>query len=38
VPPVPVTVKARDGKTDLYGFLFKPTTFDASKKYPIVNN
>jgi dipeptidyl aminopeptidase/acylaminoacyl peptidase len=31
-------VKARDGKTDLYGFLFKPTNFDASKKYPIVNN
>ena len=38
VPPVPITVKARDGKTDLYGFLFKPTNFDASKKYPIVNN
>jgi dipeptidyl-peptidase 4 len=37
VPPVPITVKARDGKTDLYGFLFKPTSFDASKKYPIVN-
>ena len=38
VPPVPITVKARDGKTDLYGFLFKPTSFDATKKYPIVNN
>jgi dipeptidyl-peptidase-4 len=38
VPPVPITVKARDGKTDLYGFLFKPTDFDASKKYPIVNH
>ena len=38
VPPTPITVKARDGKTDLYGFLFKPTHFDASKKYPIVNN
>jgi len=38
VPPTPITVKARDGKTDLYGFLFKPTSFDASKKYPIVNN
>jgi len=37
VPPMPVTVKGRDGKTDLYGFLFKPTTFDATKKYPIVN-
>jgi len=37
VPPVPIMVKARDGKTDLYGFMFKPTNFDASKKYPIVN-
>jgi dipeptidyl aminopeptidase/acylaminoacyl peptidase len=37
VPPTPITVKARDGKTDLYGFLFKPTNFDPKKKYPIVN-
>jgi dipeptidyl aminopeptidase/acylaminoacyl peptidase len=37
VPPTPIKVKARDGKTDLYGFMFKPTRFDASKKYPIVN-
>jgi dipeptidyl-peptidase-4 len=38
VAPVPITVKARDGKTDLYGYMFKPTDFDASKKYPIVNH
>jgi dipeptidyl aminopeptidase/acylaminoacyl peptidase len=37
VPPVPIKVKARDGKTDLYGFMFKPSKFDASKKYPIIN-
>jgi len=37
VPPVPITAKARDGKTDLYGLMFKPTNFDASKRYPIVN-
>jgi len=36
-PPVPITVKARDGKTDLYGLLVKPTDFDASKKYPVVD-
>jgi dipeptidyl aminopeptidase/acylaminoacyl peptidase len=36
-PPVPITVKARDGATDLYGLLFKPTNFDAAKKYPIIN-
>jgi dipeptidyl-peptidase 4 len=38
VPPVPIKVKARDGKTDLYGLMFKPTNLDASKKYPIINN
>ena len=36
VAPQDIVVKARDGKTDLYGLLFKPTNFDASKKYPIV--
>jgi dipeptidyl aminopeptidase/acylaminoacyl peptidase len=38
VPPMPIKVKARDGKTDLYGLMFKPSHFDASKKYPIVNH
>jgi dipeptidyl-peptidase 4 len=38
VPPVRIKVKARDGKTDLYGLMFKPTKLDASKKYPIINN
>jgi dipeptidyl aminopeptidase/acylaminoacyl peptidase len=37
-PPLPITVKARDGVTDLYGLLFRPTTFDAAKRYPIINN
>jgi len=37
VPPIPIKVKARDGKTDVYGFMFKPSKFDPSKKYPIVN-
>jgi dipeptidyl aminopeptidase/acylaminoacyl peptidase len=37
-PPVPFTVKARDGVTDLYGLMFKPVNFDAGKKYPIVNH
>jgi len=37
-PPVPITVKARDGVTDLYGLMFEPTNLDRSKKYPIVNN
>jgi len=36
-PPTPIKVKARDGKTDLYGLMFKPSNLDTSKKYPIVN-
>lgn len=37
VAPEPFTVKARDGKTDLYGLMFKPANFDPAKHYPIVN-
>jgi dipeptidyl-peptidase-4 len=37
-PPVPITVKARDGKTDLYGLMYVPTTLDSTKKYPIINH
>lgn len=37
-PLTPITLNARDGKTDLYGFMFKPTNFDASQRYPIINH
>ncbi|HXJ94450.1 MAG TPA: DPP IV N-terminal domain-containing protein [Terriglobia bacterium] len=37
-PPQPITVKARDGSTDLYGLMFLPTHLDPQKKYPIVNH
>jgi len=37
-PPIPITVKARDGKTDLYGLMYVPTNLDRTKKYPIVNH
>jgi dipeptidyl-peptidase-4 len=37
-PPMPITVKARDGKTDLYGLMYVPTNLDRTKKYPIVNH
>ena len=36
--PVPITVKARDGKTDLYGLMYVPTNLDSTKKYPIINH
>lgn len=35
-PPEEFVVKAADGKTDLYGVLFKPYNFDPSRTYPIV--
>jgi dipeptidyl-peptidase 4 len=37
VAPVPIIVKARDGKTDLYGMMFKPSHFDPAKKYPVID-
>ncbi len=37
VPPVPIKVKGRDGTTDLYGFMFKPTHFETTRKYAIVD-
>ena len=37
-PPQPITVKARDGVTDVYGLMFKPTNLDPTKKYPIINH
>jgi dipeptidyl-peptidase-4 len=36
-PPMPIRMTAADGKTDIYGLLFRPTNFDPSKKYPIIN-
>lgn len=36
-PPARITVKGRDGKTDLYGLMFTPTNLDSTKKYPIIN-
>ncbi|MEZ5306450.1 MAG: DPP IV N-terminal domain-containing protein [Pyrinomonadaceae bacterium] len=36
-PPTPITVKSRDGRWDLYGLMFTPTTLDPMRKYPVVN-
>jgi dipeptidyl aminopeptidase/acylaminoacyl peptidase len=36
-PPTPVRMKARDGKTDIYGVMFTPRALDSTKKYPIIN-
>jgi len=32
-----IKMTAADGKSDIYGMLFRPTNFDPSKKYPIIN-
>jgi dipeptidyl aminopeptidase/acylaminoacyl peptidase len=34
--PERFVAKGRDGKTDIYGVIYRPTNFDAKKKYPIV--
>ena len=36
-PPESFSVKARDGETDLYGLLYKPSNFDPSRRYPVLN-
>lgn len=36
-PPTPFSVKAHDGKTDIYGLMFTPTNLDANRKYPVVD-
>ena len=37
-PPTPIRMKARDGKTDIYGLMYTPTRLDSTRKYPIVNH
>ncbi len=34
--PEPFVAKGRDGKTDIYGVIVKPSTFDPAKHYPVV--
>ena len=36
-PPKPFTLKAADGKNDLYGLMFTPTKMDPTKKYPVID-
>ena len=31
-------VKARDGKTDIYGVLFRPSSFESGRKYPVLDS
>jgi dipeptidyl aminopeptidase/acylaminoacyl peptidase len=36
--PESFVAKGRDGVTDIYGVIFRPTNFDSSKKYPVIEN
>ncbi|HEY5507931.1 MAG TPA: DPP IV N-terminal domain-containing protein [Paludibacter sp.] len=36
VAPEPFVAKGRDGKTDIWGIIYRPTNFDPNKKYPII--
>ncbi len=36
--PERFTVKARDGVTDLYGCCFRPTNYDSTRRYPVLDS
>lgn len=36
--PEPFVAKGRDGQTDIYGLIYRPSNFDPAKKYPVVEN
>ena len=36
--PEPVQVTAADGKTDIYGVIFRPSDFTPSHSYPVIDN
>jgi dienelactone hydrolase len=36
--PEPFSARGRDGKTAIWGVIFRPMNFDPSKKYPVVEN
>ena len=35
-PPEPFVAKGRDGDTDIYGVIFRPSNFDPAKRYPVI--
>ena len=36
--PEAFSAKGRDGVTDIYGIIIRPTTFDPARKYPVIEN
>ena len=35
-PPERFVAKGRDGTTDIHGIIFRPTSFDPGRKYPVI--
>ena len=36
--PEVFSAKGRDGKTDMWGVIYRPSNFDSSKKYPVIEH
>ena len=36
--PQPFTAKGRDGRTDIYGVIYRPTHFDPNQRYPVIEH
>ncbi|MCL4811874.1 MAG: prolyl oligopeptidase family serine peptidase [Vicinamibacteraceae bacterium] len=37
-PPEVFVAKGRDGATDIWGVIYRPSTYDAAKQYPVIEN
>jgi len=37
-PPEVFVAKGRDGTTDIWGVIYRPTAFDPAKRYPVIEN
>ena len=37
-PPQPFVAKGRDGKTAIWGLVYRPSDFDPARKYPVIEN
>lgn len=38
IAPEPFVAKGRDGITDVWGVVYRPTGYDPSRKYPVIEN
>jgi dipeptidyl aminopeptidase/acylaminoacyl peptidase len=36
--PETFVAKGRDGRTDIWGVIYRPSNFSASRKYPVIEN